>query len=132
MKGEERRKHIRVFLPGGQVRLSCGPLLVLVGKIVDLSLGGIKIVCESQFACSEEVDLEVVLPSGLKFSCTARIVNLEGSEERETQSVAYRLKFVNLTERQKKGLGEYILKVRAAQDMVLKKEIVDNEDSFRK
>ena len=53
LKGEERRKHIRIFLPGGQVRLVSGILLVLVGKVVDVSLGGVKFICSPEFSIGD-------------------------------------------------------------------------------
>ena len=57
MKGEERRKHIRVFLPNGQVRLVSGPFLALVGKVINLSVGGLKFLCESDVKVGDVFDL---------------------------------------------------------------------------
>ncbi|MFH1368704.1 MAG: PilZ domain-containing protein [Elusimicrobiota bacterium] len=122
MKGEERRKHIRIFLPGGQVRLVSGPLLALIGKVINISIGGIKFSCESEVNVGDSFDLEITLPNSLKFKCTAKIVYVETIENNENQVVCG-AQFVNLSTREQIDLGEFILKMRAEQDNILKNEL---------
>ncbi|MBN1822862.1 MAG: PilZ domain-containing protein [Endomicrobiales bacterium] len=116
--GEERRKHIRIFLPGGQIRLVSGILLVLVGRVVDISLGGIKFVCSADFKIGDEVDLEVTLPTGMRFKCNGRVCHMEEIQGNESERI-FGTQFVNLGVREQFELGEYIMKKRAEQDDIL-------------
>lgn len=119
MPGEERRKHIRIFLPGGQVRLTSGPLLVFVGKVVDISVGGIKFISETEFSQGETLDLEIKLPSGVKYICSARIIHASRMESKENV-VMCGAQFIGLSETEQKNLGELIMRMRAEQDDILK------------
>lgn len=122
MKGEERRKHIRVFLPGGQVRLVSGPLLALIGKVLNISLGGIKFLCESEVKVGDQFDMEITLPNAEKFKCSAKVVYVENTSNREN-SVICGAQFVDLTTREQLDMGEFILKMREEQDNLLKEEL---------
>lgn len=122
LKGEERRKHIRIFLPGGQVRLVSGILLVLVGKVVDISLGGVKFACSPEFATGDEIGIEVTLPSGLKIKCTAKICHVENVENNQNEAV-YGAQFIGLGANEQAELGEFIMKQRAEQDGFLNKKL---------
>jgi hypothetical protein len=122
MRGEERRKHIRIFLPNGQVRLVSGPLLALVGKVVNISVGGIKFISESDFKVGDIIDLEISLPNGIKFKSACRIVYVEALGNNENQMVCG-AQFADLNVKQQLDLGEFILKVRAEQDKILKDEL---------
>jgi len=122
LQGEERRKFIRIFLPGQQVRLVSGILLVRVGKVVDISLGGIKFVCSSDFNMGDEISVEVALPSGLKLKCTASICRAEIINN-DKHEVIYGAQFVNLAADEQAELGSYIMQQRAEQDGKLSKEV---------
>jgi len=115
VQGEERRKHIRIFLPGGQVRLVSGILLVLVGKVIDISLGGVKFVCTPEFKVGDDLTLEVTLPSGMKLKCTAKISHRENFEHNQNEAV-FGAQFIDLCTGDQAVLGEFIMKQRAAQD----------------
>ena len=119
MLGEERRKHIRIFLPGGQVRLTSGPLLVFVGKVVDISVGGIKFISEAEFSEGETLDLEIKLPGGVKYICSARIIHVNRMENKDNV-VMCGAQFTGLSETEQKNLGELIMRMRAEQDDILK------------
>lgn len=122
MKGDERRKHIRIFLPNGQVRLVSGPLLALVGKVVNISVGGIKFISESDFNVGDTIDLEISLPNGIKFRSVCRVVYVEPVEGSEKQVVCG-AQFTGLNVKQQLDLGEFILRMRAEQDKMLKEEL---------
>ena len=119
--GEERRKHVRIFLPGGQVRISSGELMVLVGKVVNISVGGIQFFCNFGLNIGDEIDLELTLPTGVKYRCSARIVHSEKSGSRDHQ-VAYGSQFLNLGVREQQELGDYIAKKRAEPDKMRQQE----------
>jgi hypothetical protein len=120
--GEERRKHIRIFLPGGQVRLVSGILLVLVGKVVDISLGGMKFVCSPEFNVGDEPGLEVTLPNGMKLKCAAKICHMETIENNQNEAI-YGAQFTGLGTNEQAELGEFIMKQRAEQDGFLNKKL---------
>ena len=122
MKGEERRKHIRVFLPNGQVRLVSGPLLALVGKVINLSVGGIKFSCDTDVKVGDQFDLELTLPSSIKFKCSSKIVYIENLQDAGNQTVCG-AQFINLSVKEQLDLGEFILKMRAEQDSRLEDEL---------
>lgn len=122
IKGEERRKHIRIFLPGGQVRLVSGPLLALVGKVIDISIGGLKFICESDVHIGDVFSMEITLPNGMKFKCTAKVVYVEIIQDNENQ-VLCGAQFVEMSTQEQLELGEFILKIRAEQDNILKQEL---------
>jgi len=122
MQGEERRKFIRVFLPAGQVRLMCGPLLVLVGKIVDISVGGIKFQSESEFNEGDVLELEISLPSDFKLCCHAEIVCVQ-DPKRGGSSMVYMSRFTRINENDRAKLGEFIQKIKAEQDNMLWKKL---------
>jgi c-di-GMP-binding flagellar brake protein YcgR len=121
-QGEERRKHIRIFLPGGQVRLVSGILLVLVGKVIDISLGGVKFVCSPEFSSGDEIGMDLTLPNGLKLKCTAKICYREDRDNNQNEAV-YGAQFVNLGTSEQAELGEFIMKQRAEQDGFLNKKL---------
>lgn len=122
MKGEERRRHIRIFLPGGQVRLVSGPLLALIGKVIDISIGGLKFVCESEIKVGDTFEMEITLPNAMKFKCGAKVVYVENIENNENQLICG-AQFMDLSGKDQLDLGEFILKMRAEQDQILKQEI---------
>jgi hypothetical protein len=122
-KGEERRRYIRIFLPGGQVRLISGPFLALVGKVLDISVGGIRFICESEFAAGESLNLEIALPNGMKLDCIAKIIYAEKSPQNAKQ-ILFGAQFISLTVSQKTKLGEFIIQMRAEQDGFLKQKFV--------
>lgn len=120
LKGEERRKHIRIFLPGGQVRLISGPFLALIGKVMDLSLGGIKFISESRdFNKGDKLDIEVTLPNGIRFKCQAGINFIENIDNQ----IIYSVQFENLGFREQIELGEFIVQIRAEHDEFIKKNL---------
>jgi cell division protein YceG involved in septum cleavage len=121
-QGEERRKHVRIFLPGGQVRLVSGMLLALVGKVIDISVGGVKFIGNTGFSAGDDIDLEVTLPSGMKFKCIARIAHYENIPNNE-QQIIYGAQFINLSLNERLELGEYVMKKRAEQDDLLHQEL---------
>ncbi|MHB9154804.1 MAG: PilZ domain-containing protein [Endomicrobiales bacterium] len=121
-KGEERRKHIRIFLPEGQVRLVSGILVVLVGKVVNLSLGGIMFKCSAEFNLGDELELEVTLPNGLKFKATASITHKEMMAGKSDELI-YGAQFLGLGANEKLELGEYVMRKRAEQDNLLHGEL---------
>jgi len=120
--GEERRKNIRIFLPGGQVRLVSGILLVLVGKVVDISLGGMKFVCTPEFNVGDEPALEVTLPNGMKLKCNAKICHMETIENNQNEAI-YGAQFTGLGTSEQAELGEFIMKQRAEQDGFLNRKL---------
>ncbi|HBU70144.1 MAG TPA: hypothetical protein DEE98_07165 [Elusimicrobia bacterium] len=122
MKGEERRKYIRVFLPAGQMRILSGPLLVLVGKIIDISVGGVKFSAESEYANGDTVELEITLPNSVKFKCSAEIVGVAGTGKKENKKL-YMAKFVSLSAGEQEMLGEFIETTKAEQDSILWNEL---------
>lgn len=122
MQGEERRRHIRVFLPGGQIRLITGGLCVLVGRAIDLSLGGIKFVANADLKSGDELQFELTLPTGMKLPCIAKVVHCEAIPDRETE-MSFGVQFLDLSEEAKFELGEYIMKQRATQDGILHDEL---------
>ena len=122
LQGEERRKFIRIFLPGLQVRLNSGILFVRIGKVIDISLGGIKFVCSSEFNLGDDINVEVALPSGLKLKCTANINRAE-KVNNDKHEVVYGAQFVNLAANEQTELGTYIMEQRAEQDGKLSKEV---------
>ena len=122
MKGEERRKHIRVFLPNGQVRIVSGPFLALVGKVINLSVGGLKFSCDSDVNVGDSFDLELTLPNSMKFKCAAKIVYIENLEDTGNQVVCG-AQFVDLSVKEQLDLGEFILKMREEQDNLLEDEL---------
>ena len=122
MKGDEQRKHIRIFLPGGQVRLVSGPLLALIGKVIDLSIGGIKFICESNVKVGDNFDMEITLPNAAKFKCAAKVVYVENIESNEN-NVICGAQFLDMSTKEQLDMGEYILRLRAEQDNILKKEL---------
>jgi len=121
LRGEERRKHIRIFLPGGQVRLVSGILLVLVGKVVDISLGGVKFVCSPEFNIGDSIGLEVTLPNGMKLKCSASICHMETRENNQNEAL-YGVQFDDLGTNEQAELGEFIMRLRAEQDGFLNKK----------
>jgi c-di-GMP-binding flagellar brake protein YcgR len=121
-KGEERRKFIRIFLPGQQVRLVSGILLVRIGKVIDISLGGLKFVCSSDFNMGDEISVEVALPSGIKLKCMASICRAD-QVSNDKHDVIYGAKFVDLSADEQSELGSYIMQQRAEQDGKLSKEV---------
>lgn len=121
-KGEERRKHVRIFLPGGQVRVASGMLMALAGKVINISVGGVEFCSTAGFNPNDEIDLEVTLPTGMKFKCVARVVHFEQGTGNDNQ-VMYGAEFVELGARERLELGEYIMRKRAEQDDLLKKKL---------
>lgn len=71
---DEKRKQIRVFIPDGQVRLVTGPLLALVGKVENISLGGIRFTTETELKPGDQFEFQLYLPDGDKFSCEGKII----------------------------------------------------------
>ena len=110
--GEERRKHIRVFFPGGKVRIKSGQIFALVGKIIDISLGGIRFTTEADFAHGETITLEIVLVDGMKFKCDAKVVHLETISTQNACGAS----FLNLAQNDEKELGELVMSLRSQQD----------------
>ena len=110
LKGEERRKYVRISLPDGQAKLVSGILNVLVGKIVDISIGGLKFVCSSEFNIGDNIDVDVMLASGLKLKCVAKISRMESAGNNAGESV-YGAQFVNLGDKEKIELAEYLMKL---------------------
>ncbi len=115
MRGDERRRHIRIFLPGGQVRLSTGPLMALVGKIRNISVGGMKIACEARLAVGETIRLEFSLPDGVRFQCAATIVYAEKDASNGKQ-LLYGTQFLDLSPRDTGILGDFIMRMKEEQD----------------
>ena len=122
MQGDERRKYIRIFLPGGQVRLSSGPYMALVGKVLNVSVGGIRFSCESEFFLGDNINLEIDLQDGMKLDCMVSVIYVEKSKENGNKLV-YGGRFVAMSEAQKTALGEHIIKMKADQDTFLKKKL---------
>lgn len=118
-QGEERRKHVRVFLADGQVRLVSGMLIALIGKVVDISLGGLKFTCSSEFAVGDELDMEVTLPSGMRLKTQFSVTHMEVDAGKKDKLV-YGGKFTSLSDDQKLELGEFVMRSRAEQDSMLK------------
>ncbi len=110
--GEERRKHIRVFFPGGKVRIKSGQIFALVGKIVDLSLGGIRFTTETDFTSGETITIEIILVDGMKFKCDAKVIHLETEGNQNMCGVS----FLNLAEQDEQELGELVMTMRSRQD----------------
>lgn len=121
MKGEERRKHIRVYLPGGQVRLQSGPYLALIGKVMDISLGGMKFVSDENLSENDKIDLDITLPKGIRFSCAALVTSIEKIKDR----LICVIKFLNIGLKEELELGEYILNLKAEQDKIIKENLKD-------
>jgi|AGTN01.2.fsa_nt_gi PilZ domain. len=121
-QGEERRKHVRVFLSDGQVRLVSGMLIALVGKVVDISLGGLKFTCSAEFKVDDELDMEVTLPNGMKLKTPFRVTHLEMAAGKKDKLV-YGGTFTSLSDDQKLELGEFVMRTRAEQDSILKDKI---------
>jgi hypothetical protein len=115
MKGEERRRYIRIFLPGGQVRVISGPLLALVGRVIDVSIGGLKFCADSDFSEGEKIEMELTLPTGIKFKCISTIVSFE-KVDAYGKKIVYMAKFVQMTEKDKEMLGDFIMKIKNEQD----------------
>jgi c-di-GMP-binding flagellar brake protein YcgR len=118
--GEERRKQIRIFLPGGQVRLSSGPLLILIGKIVNISAKGAQLTCDCDLKSGDSVSIDITIPDGIRIQAQATIIY--GQRSKDTKFV-YGIEFSNMDEAHKKVLGDYILKSRATQDSLLRDEL---------
>lgn len=116
-KREERRKYVRIFLPGGQVRLASGMLMALVGKVVDVSTGGVRFICNVGLKVGDEIDLELTLPTGVRFGCMAHIVH--GESAGKDGAMTYGAQFVNLGLQEQRDLGDYIMQKRADQDDML-------------
>lgn len=122
MKGEERRKQVRIYLPDGEVRISSGMIFALAGKVVDISIGGIKLICSADFEPESVIDLEVTLPTGTKFKCLARIIYKEQSKDLKKESI-YGAEFVDLGKDEKARLGEFIMEIRRKQDDMLQNKL---------
>src|SRR5271157_1615697 len=105
---EERRKHVRVFVDGWQIRLVSGPLQLLVGSVIDLSLGGLKFTCEQHLEPGEKVDFELIFPTGLKFPCSAEIV-YRMEPQGNNKKWVYGLKFQNLSPEMERELKDFII-----------------------
>jgi c-di-GMP-binding flagellar brake protein YcgR len=120
MHGEERRKHIRVFLSGGQVRIISGPILALLGRMLDISIGGMKFQSETELVANEVLSLEILLPDGQKFTCSGMIIHTQHTAAGE---LIYGLRFVNLSNTAKSMLGEFVMKARAEQDGIIRREL---------
>jgi len=113
---EERRKYVRIFMPGGQVRLASGMLMALVGKVADISAGGVRFVCNVVLKVGDEIDLELTLPTGLTFCCLAHIIHEESAGNKD--AMTYGVQFVNLGLQEQQRIDDYIMQKLAEQDDV--------------
>ena len=108
MDEREKRKHVRVFVDGWQIRLISGPLQLLVGNVIDLSMGGLKFTCDQPLDPEETIDFELILPSGKKLPCSAEIAYRQEPEGKDKHRV-YGAKFQKLTPEVEKELKEFII-----------------------
>jgi c-di-GMP-binding flagellar brake protein YcgR len=119
LRGEERRKHIRIFLPDGKVRFLTEEYLALIGRTIDISIGGARFYCEMKLDISEVINLEIILPNKVKFKCAAKIMHIE----RDESQMIYGVCFENLGEKEREDLGNFIVGMRANQDDMLRKKL---------
>ncbi len=70
----ERRQFVRVFIGGWEIRIVSGPLKASLGKLIEISSGGLRMQCERALSPGEKLDFELIFPSGEKFSCIGEIV----------------------------------------------------------
>jgi hypothetical protein len=131
INGEERRKYVRIFLAGGQVRLESGQLLPLVGKLVDISLKGIRFSCNSEVKLEDKIDLEITLPNGTKFRCIADVDIAQDMDEKRKTRI-YRARFTNLGFKEQCELGDFVMKRRAEQDKLLRKSVIEEEEDEKR
>ncbi|MFC1501261.1 PilZ domain-containing protein [Elusimicrobiota bacterium] len=104
-----RRKHVRFSLKDGEVRLLCGPVLALAGKILNLSEDGMMLLCEHNYFVDEEISFQIFFPSGLKLSGLAKIKYKNEPTKTEHKNatksmlgkVTYGCEFKNLTDNAK-------------------------------
>lgn len=113
LKGEERRKHIRAFLSDGQVRMVSGLMEPLVGRVIDVSLSGMRIMCQSELAPGEDFKLELTLPSGLRFSCQAVIIHGQRMPG-DHRHLYYGVQFADMSCDDRAKLGDYIMATLSA------------------
>jgi hypothetical protein len=121
MKGEERRKYIRVYMPNGEMRILSGPVNALVGKIVDISIGGIRFVTDSEYKHGESLDLDLKLPNGFRLGCVAEIVAVSCIEGR----TVYMAKFTKINDFDRDQLGDIIVKLKIEQDAIVWKKMTN-------
>lgn len=105
---EERRKHVRVFVDGWQIRLVSGPFQLLVGNVINLSMGGLKFTCDQHFGPGEKIDFELIFPTGKKFLCSAEIVYSQQPGGKNKKWV-YGVKFQNLSPEMEKEIKDFII-----------------------
>lgn len=117
--GEERRKKIRIFLPDGKVRQLSSGISVLVGRALDISVSGVRFICETKVEVGEELDLEIVIPNTSRFKCITKVVHLDAAGKQMICGAA----FMNLNEKEQISLGEYIMKAKANQDKMLRENL---------
>ena len=115
MNQNERRKSVRIFLPGNQVRIVSGPYMALVGRVFDISQGGVRFSCESELGNNEFIELEIVLPYGSKVKSECRIVHAE-RDPRNNARLLYGVEFITLDPAASASLAEYIAGLKATQD----------------
>jgi hypothetical protein len=108
MKGVERRKYIRVFLVEGKVQFEYRIPPVVIGNIIDISVGGIRFSCEETLEVGDEVNTTVSIPEEVSFKGKLQIVRAEPKVPQQPN--IYGAQFVGLDDAQKHAIGEMIMK----------------------
>lgn len=114
MKGAERRQYIRVFTSFlSRIRSDRGD--VGEGQVVDLSLGGLRFVSNTDFSPKDNIRVDFHLPNGIACSLIGKIVAVtEGSPR------VYGIKFSTLDPIIRQNMGEFIMTTKYSQDDWLK------------
>ena len=116
MKGEEKRREIRIFVSLPVIFHREYDQSEIRGDMVDLSLGGMSIKTEISLKENDTLKLKFELPDGLRFIFLGRVI----TSREEEGSIVYGIKFIKQDPVDRLTLSEFIMQARAKQEFWIK------------
>ncbi len=121
MKGEEKRREIRIFVSMPVIFHCEQDRSDDSGTMVDLSLGGMSMKASSGMNINDTVKIKFELPEGDRFIFLGKVVALRVEDG---QSV-YGVRFMKQDPVDRLNLSEYIMKKRSEQEFWIKDKITE-------
>jgi len=119
MKGEEKRREIRIFISLPVIFHREQDRSENVGDMLDLSLGGMSIKTKSILREDDTIKVKFELPNTLRFIFLGKILTSRGDEGNNV----YGIKFIKQDPVDRLNLSEFIMQRRSEQEFWIKDKI---------
>lgn len=122
MKGEEKRREIRIFVSLPVVFHREQDRSENVGDMVDLSLGGASIRTKSNLEQDDTIKVKFELPNAARFIFLGKILTSRGDAGQKV----YGVKFIKQDPVDRLNLSEFIMQRRAEQEFWIKDKVKES------